>query len=98
MSEQLNQADKKANGNKNNIHKHNTNTLHRTFYLLANTLCASYLGYCRTPLTTKTSTVPTPSLGCGENWDHYANSQVDSHFNQAKTTTKEHHAAVLHIL
>ena len=51
----------------------------------------------RSPRRTSPSTAPTPTpRQCGQNWNHYANPQVDSLFNQAIATLDPAKAASLY--
>jgi peptide/nickel transport system substrate-binding protein len=96
--EQLFQADMKAIGLKINIQNYNANTLFGTVgpksefdiiqfaWVLSPFASANQPIYCSY----------TNASVCGENWDHYANSQVDSLFNQAIAETNPATSASLY--
>lgn len=96
--EQLFQADMKAIGIKINIQNYNANTLFGTVGPKSEFQIIEF-AWVSTPFASGNQAIYcsyTNAAVCGENWDHYANSQVDSLFNQAISTTNEHDAAVLY--
>jgi peptide/nickel transport system substrate-binding protein len=96
--EQLFQADMKAIGIKINIQNYNANTLFGTVGPKSEFQIIEF-AWVSTPFASGNQAIYcsyTNASVCGENWDHYANSQVDSLFNQAIATTNEHDAAVLY--
>lgn len=96
--EQLFQADMKAIGIKINIQNYNANTLFGTVGPKSEFQIIEF-AWVSTPFASGNQAIYcsyTNASTCGENWDHYANSQVDSLFNQAISTTNEHDAAVLY--
>jgi peptide/nickel transport system substrate-binding protein len=96
--EQLFQADMKAIGIKINIQNYNANTLFGTVGPKSEFQIIEF-AWVSTPFASGNQAIYcsyTNASVCGENWDHYANSQVDSLFNQAISTTNAHDAAVLY--
>jgi len=96
--EQLFQADMKAIGVKINIQNYNANTLFGTVGPKSEYDIIEF-AWVATPFASSNQAIYcsyTNTAVCGENWNHYANSQVDSLFNQALTTTNDHDAAVLY--
>jgi peptide/nickel transport system substrate-binding protein len=96
--EQLFQADMKAIGIKINIQNYNANTLFGTVGPKSEFQIIEF-AWVSTPFASANQAIYcsyTNASVCGENWDHYANSQVDSLFNQAIANTNAHDATVLY--
>jgi peptide/nickel transport system substrate-binding protein len=96
--EQLFQADMKAIGIKINIQNYNANTLFGTVGPKSEYDIIQF-AWVATPFASSNQPIYcsyTNSSLCGENWNHYANKQVDSLFTQALATTNDHQAAVLY--
>ncbi len=96
--EQLFQASMKAIGIKINIQNYNANTLFGTVGPKSEFDIIEF-AWVSTPFASGNQPIYcsyTNASVCGENWDHYANSQVDSLFDQALSTVNDHDAAVLY--
>jgi peptide/nickel transport system substrate-binding protein len=96
--EQLFQADMKAIGIKINIQNYSPNTLFGTVGPKSEYDIIEF-AWVATPFPSSNQSIYcsfTNSSLCGQNWNHYANAQVDSLFNQALTTTDATQAATLY--
>jgi len=96
--EQLFQADMKSVGIKINIQNYSPNTLFGTVGPKSEFDIIEF-AWVSTPFASGNQPIYcsyTNAGVCGENWDHYANPQVDSLFNQALTTIDPTQAASLY--
>jgi peptide/nickel transport system substrate-binding protein len=96
--EQLFQADMKAIGIKINIQNYNANTLFGTV-LPKGEFDISQFAWVLSPFASANQSIYcsyTNASLCGSNWNHYANPQVDSLFNQAVSTVNQAQAANLY--
>jgi peptide/nickel transport system substrate-binding protein len=96
--EQLFQADMKAIGIKINIQNYNANTLFGTVGPKSEYDIIQF-AWVSTPFASANQSIYcsyTSASVCGQNWNHYANPQVDSLFKQAVGTINQHDAAVLY--
>jgi peptide/nickel transport system substrate-binding protein len=95
--EQLFQADMKAIGIKINIQNYNANTLFGTV-LPKGEFDITQFAWVSTPFASGNLSIYcsyTNAAQCGQNWDHYANKQLDTLMNQAAATTSQAQAAQL---
>ena len=96
--EQLFQADMKAIGIKINIQNYNANTLFGTVGPKGEFDIIQF-AWVSTPFASGNQSIYcsyTNAANCGQNWDHYANTQVDSLFDQAVSTVNPAQAASLY--
>jgi peptide/nickel transport system substrate-binding protein len=96
--EQLFQADMKAIGIKINIQNYNANTLFGTVGPKSEYDIIQF-AWVSSPFASANQSIYcsyTDASVCGQNWNHYANPQVDSLFKQAVGTVNAHQAAVLY--
>jgi peptide/nickel transport system substrate-binding protein len=96
--EQLFQASMKSIGVKINIHNYDASTLFGTVGPKGEFDIIEF-AWVQTPFASANQSIycsyTSPTL-CGQNWDHYANSQVDSLFKQALSTVDTTQAAALY--
>jgi peptide/nickel transport system substrate-binding protein len=95
--EQLFQADMKAIGIKINIQNYNANTLFGTV-LPKGEFDITQFAWVSTPFASGNLSIYcsyTNTSSCGQNWDHYANKQLDSIMNQAAATVNAAQSASL---
>jgi peptide/nickel transport system substrate-binding protein len=96
--EQLFQADMKAIGVKINIQNYNADTLFGTVFPEGKFDIAQF-AWVLSPFASSDQSLYcsyTNASLCGENWNHYANTQVDNLFNQAVSTVDQARAASLY--
>jgi peptide/nickel transport system substrate-binding protein len=96
--EELFQADMKAIGIKINIQNYNANTLFGTVGPKSEYDIIQF-AWVSSPFASANQSIYcsyTNASVCGQNWNHYANPQVDSLFKQAVSTVNAHQAAVLY--
>jgi len=96
--EELLQADMKNIGVKLNIHNYDANTLFGTVGPKGEFDIIEF-AWVQTPFASSNQSIYcsyTNAAVCGENWDHYANPQVDKLFEQALTTVNATTAAGLY--
>jgi peptide/nickel transport system substrate-binding protein len=95
--EQLFQADMKAIGIKINIQNYSANTLFGTV-LPKGEFEITQFAWVSTPFASGNLSIYcsyTNTANCGQNWDHYANKELDSLMNQAAATTNAAQSATL---